>query len=179
MIFDGIPTGSPVTANQLNELYNEIERVLIECPSTASYTYLGTQGVLATGSKTEIEFQTAIAVPVPTVESYRDCTCHVLLSPILFDTTAERQITADVLSWELRWRGADGTVGTYSTQTVPTQWASSFAAPKMGDWTNEIDCPITVGQSATNKFPGAFVALRLAGTWGYSGNLPHFMAFIS
>lgn len=174
-IFDATQTGSPVTADQFNFLVDEVERVLRENPSTASFSYLGEVGT-TTATKVATEFSTSLAVPVPSVVANCDATCNVILGPILFSGADELSLTRDVLSWQILGRAAEGTVGTYSTETQPTSWAN--IAGGMGA-INAVSVPVTFGSSSSNKFTGALVALRLAGTWGYSGNIPGFVAFCS
>lgn len=178
-IFDATQAGSPVTADQFNFLVDEIGRVLRENPSTASFSYLGEVGTTTAtkvATKVATEFSTSLTVPVPSVVANCDATCNVILGPILFSGADELSLTRDVLSWRILGRAAEGTVGTYSTETLPTSWNN--IAGGMGA-INAVSVPVTFGSSSSNKFTGALVALRLAGTWGYSGDIPGFVAFCS
>ena len=177
-IFDAVPAGSPVTANQFNFLAAEVERCLAQCPSTSSFSYLGEVGT-TTSLKSNDEYSTAIAVPVPSVVATASATCNLLLGPVLYSGAAEASLTQTELKWSISGRAVEDAVGTQSTTNRPTAWANNASSDPLGAYVNAVSLPVTFGATAANKYTGAFLALKLAGTWGYSGNIPGFIAFCS
>lgn len=175
-VFDATATGSPVTADQFNFLVSELNRVRRECPCVSTFSYLGDVG-LTTNAKNSTEFSTSIAVPVPSIVANSDATCNVVLGDLRYSGAETLALGRSTLSWQILCRQAEGTVGTYTTEELPTAWQSIANASDEG--VNACSIPITLGVSAVNKFTGAYVALRLAGDWGYSGNMPGFVAFCS
>lgn len=178
MIFDGVTTGSPVWANQINNLVFEIERILTECPSTSTFTYLGPIGT-TTNYKTATEFQTSIVIPVPSVVSSCEATCHTLFCPIAYNSTLETMLDSATLSWLFLARATDGTVGTYSAVTYPSYWVPYATADWFGNQVCDAPVLMALGATNTSKYTGALVAVRLSGTWGYSGDIPGFCAFFT
>lgn len=179
MIFDGVTIGSPVTANQINELVGYCLDVRDKCPCVASFTYLGPQAVTVSEIKETTEFNTAIAVPVPTVVSSAVETLHVLPSPLTYLGSEQISLAQGVLGWEFRARYSRTSVGTFLSQGLPTPWCPYSASDWLGTMTNEVSFDLTIGSPSYSYFCGAFVSVRLTGNLGYGGNLPHFTAFLT
>lgn len=179
MIFDGVTIGSPVTANQINELVGYSLSVRDKCPCVASFTYIGPQGGTFINIKEQTEFNTAIAVPVPTVVSSADETLHILPSPLSYTGTEQVSLAQTVLGWEFRARYSRASVGTFQTQGLPSPWCPYAAPDWLGTMTNEVSFNVTIGNPSYSYFCGAFVSVRLTGNLGYGGNLPHFTAFLT
>lgn len=179
MIFDGVTIGSPVTANQINELVGYCLDVRDKCPCVASFTYLGPQAVAVSEIKETTEFNTAIAVPVPTVVSSATETLHVLPSPLTYLGSEQISLAQGVLGWEFRARYSRTSVGTFLSQGLPTPWCPYSASDWLGTMTNEVSFDLIIGSPSYSYFCGAFVSVRLTGNLGYGGNLPHFTAFLT
>lgn len=171
-----VAIGSPAMSEQYNYLVSEIQRIRHDCPCVSTFSYCGEIG-LTTNNKNLEEYSTSTVVPVESVVSECDATCHVLLGAVMYSGAADLYLPASQLSWKVYIRAAYGTVGTYDQETVPTAWTNVAAG--FGGRLNVVSAPVSIGASSSYRYLGAIVALRLTGTWGYSGNIPGFAAFCS
>lgn len=179
MIFDGVTIGSGVTANQLNELAWECDRVRRLCPSTASFTYLGPTGGTTSSYKNSDETKVSIAVPVPATTSACEAGLHVLFTPIPTSSVQALYLPDSALAWRVRCREAVGTVGTYQESILPTTWINNSVSDWFGTVTNSAEFVIQLGNPSYSYFCGGLVAVSQVGDWGYVGNLPCFTAFFT
>lgn len=176
MLFDTTEIGSPVTASQWTELAWECDRILREVPSTASFTYLGPQGLTSSIKNTD-EYSYSAAIPVPAVVCDVDATCHVLLSPIVYRSATDDALLRSTLGWRIDCRSIDGTAGVFATEQVTPSWINYGSSDWFAFAINSCSFPVTFGATANYRYTGAFIATRLLGDWGYAGNLPNFVAF--
>lgn len=179
MYYDGVAIGSPVTATQINVLTNYALFVRDNCPCVSSFTYLGPQGIITSPIKDNAEFKTAIAVPVPTVMGGASEILHVLPAPLAYEGVDVTSLTQTQLSWEFRARYSRGSLNTYQTQILPTQWVPYQSAAWLSEITDDVSFGIDIASPSYSYFCGALLSVRLRGEWGYGGNIPNFTAFLT
>lgn len=176
-IFDATAIGSPVTAAQLAFLAEEALRIARQMPSTSTVTYIGSQGALTTNYKNTSEYNYSAAIPVPSVAADCAATCNVVIPPLLFSSANELSLTRQELSWIILCRSTADAIGSYQTDQRPTLWANILDQQPIGGIADVVSFPVTLAASVAGSVCGALLAFRLLGTWGYSGNLPGYVAF--